>query len=81
MEQCSSPNEITAWSLIKDVAQAELDLYPTTNDEDADILANDLKNKSLGFNARNCIAYRKTEKELLNYLVKISTKVHNLLQL
>lgn len=39
--------------------------YPTTLQEDIDLLAKDDTENTLGFNKRNCILFRKGEKEVL----------------
>jgi protein-histidine N-methyltransferase len=64
MMPCSIENEIGAWRLIDQAATATLKGYSTSILEDIQLL----KDQNLTTNQRNCIIYRKSEKEILQYL-------------
>lgn len=58
-------NEAMAWSKIKSIVVEALGKYPTTLDEDYEILKND---KSLTYNTRNCVLLRVGEKKILHFV-------------
>jgi hypothetical protein len=51
--------------------------YPTTYDEDLEIL----NNKDLTFNHRNCVLFRSGEKEILLFLIKTTERILSLFDL
>jgi len=63
-------NEVKAWKLIKDVSLANLSQYPTTYEEDVEIL----KEEDIAFNKRMCVLLRKGEKNVLNYFIFCADK-------
>jgi hypothetical protein len=67
-------NEIQAWGLIKEMAELSMTKYPNGLEEDIELLKND----KLTFNEKNCIQYRKGEKEILHYLIDCAGKVNQL---
>jgi len=71
----SLENEIATWKYIDGRADAALAKYPNTLEEDNNILERDSTENFLGFNKRNCVIYRKGEKELLYYLKDCAEKV------
>lgn len=68
-------NELKAWAYIREIAERYLGWYPNTLEEDIELLSND---KALSFNQKNCILYRKGEKEILKFLINCSIKVNEL---
>ena len=68
-------NEAKAWKLISSACDKNLSRYPTTLQEDIELLAKDDQEPSLGFNIRNCILYRKGEKDILHYLKDCCDKI------
>ena len=48
--------------------------YPTSIEEDIELL----KDESLTFNKKNCIMYRKSEKDILRYLMDCCDRVNEL---
>lgn len=75
LPKISVKNEIAAWNLITSVVDACLAKYPTTIEEDIELLKQDESTNTLGFNKRNCILYRKGEKQVLNSLKDVSKRV------
>jgi len=74
-------NELATWNLIKETAQQDLDKFPNSLQDDIDLLAKDDEDHNLTFNKRNCIIYRKGEKELLHYIILSAQKVDELSKL
>jgi len=74
-------NELQAWNKIKEVALEALTKYPNTVEEDKEILEKDDMDHHLGFNNRNCILYRKAEKDILHYLIFCADKAAELVKL
>jgi hypothetical protein len=73
----SITNEIKAWTKICEVAQNQLDKYPTSYEEDEKVLEDD----SLTQNQRNCVLYRFGEKKILHFLIDTSKKIIPLLSM
>ena len=65
MSVVSLDNEESAWRTIEDAVDATLAKYPTTLDEDREILEEDKTENSLGKNKTNCILFRMSEKMVL----------------
>ena len=61
----SHTNETATWRKILKEANEALNKYPTTLEDDLEILEED---KSLTRNLRNCIMFRKNEKVVLHFL-------------
>ena len=57
--------ELAAWDNLKEVIEGALSRYPTSLEEDKQILEKDDQEKSLSRNIRNCVIYRKNEKIIL----------------
>ena len=79
MPSISKENEAAAWKLISKVADEALAQYPTTLEEDVQILAKDNAEHSLAQNKRNCVLYRKMDKEVLYFLKDSAQKVAELM--
>ena len=77
----SKQNEMAAWKHIKKLAEEALKRYPTTLDEDLEILARDSNERTLSNNIRNCIIYRKSEKAILHFLKECAAKAENLMKI
>jgi hypothetical protein len=61
------------------VAECALKLYPTSLDQDNDLLNDDQTNNNLTHNIRNCIRFRKKEKEILQFLLELGQKVKKIM--
>ena len=69
MPICSREHEIETWKMIDQIVEDKLNAYPNQLDEDIELLDLDKqKGYILGRNQRNCVKFRKTEKEVLMYL-------------
>ena len=68
MPAITKENELAAWQLIGKVASDQLALYPTTYEEDVELLNAEQEHETLGRNKRNCVLYRLSEKIILHYL-------------
>jgi len=69
-------NEVDAWNHIDKVCDQYLAAYDTTIEEDTKILTEDDANgNQLGFNKRNCVLYRKSEKGVLLWMKDVVVKV------
>ena len=55
-------NEVRAWKFLENIVDQTLANYPTSLAEDIAILAADDKEKTLNFNKKNCVMYRKLDK-------------------
>ena len=73
----SKRNERKVWETIKAMSQEGLERYPTTLQEDMEILQRD----DLSFNTRNCTLFRSGEKEILVFLIELADYVLNLLNM
>ena len=73
-------NELETWDLIIQVADEALGFYPTMLNEDIQILE-DTKDKKMNMNIRNCIMFRKNEKEVYQNLKDCAGKVKELAKL
>ena len=73
-------NELDTWDLITQVADEALGLYPTFLNEDIQILE-DTKDKKMNMNIRNCMIFRKNEKEVYQNLKDCAEKVKELAKL
>jgi hypothetical protein len=65
----SIKNESKILSKIKQMSETYLAAYPNSIEEDAEILARDDKEQYLTFNQRNCVYFRKGEKEILIWFI------------
>lgn len=62
----SLKNELATWNLIKSVVNDRLKAYPTTVEQDNDIIERqDLENE-IGTNKLNCVKFRRSEKVVLH---------------
>ena len=67
------------WRHIDKVCDEALKRYPTTLEEDIELLRRDQENAgALSYNKRNCILYRKSEKEVLYFFKDCASKVEKL---
>ena len=66
----SVANEKAAWNYIKETCLTALENYPTTLAEDNRVLEKDAAFGYLSVNERNCTLYRKSEKEMLELMIK-----------
>ena len=64
----SKDNEAAAWRYIDKVCDEALAKYPTTLEQDVEIIEKDAEERKLSVNKRNCVLYRMTEKYVLHYL-------------
>lgn len=71
-------NEVRAWNFLENIVDQTLANYPTSLAEDIALLEADDTEKTLGFNTRNCIMYRKLDKQLLAYWQDTINKVYQL---
>ena len=62
------------WKRIKKLALESLSFYPTSLEEDQEILDKDEKEKYLSYNENNCVQYRFGEKKILNFLTDSADK-------
>ena len=76
----SRRNEGRVFEKIKTMCEVALSQYPNTYEEDMEILADDEPPMSkLTFNQRNMVLFRSGEKEILLFLIELSTFVQRLL--
>ena len=75
MDVVSLDNEEGAWRVIEDAVDATLAKYPTTLDEDREILDEDKTENTLGKNKTNCILFRMSEKMVLLQIKDWADKV------
>jgi hypothetical protein len=68
--------EIKVWQAIGAACNKDLKLFPTSLEQDQDLLKTDLTE-----NQRNCVLYRIEIKELLGYLKRFGNLVQKLFQL
>ena len=66
---------MAVWQLIEQNCDLSLSKYPTSLQEDLQILQKDQKDGKLGFNKRNCVLLRKGEKEILYFLRDMAYRV------
>ena len=72
----SKDNEFAAWKHIYKAADAALEKYPTTLEEDHEILSTERNEyEKLGKNKTNCVIYRYTEKIILHFLKDCALKI------
>ena len=71
----SKKNELATWKLIMGYCSEGLEQYPSTKEEDEEIL----KREDLTFNMRNCVLFRHGEKEILAFLFELGEKVTQIL--
>ena len=69
----SIKNESKILSKIKQMSETYLAAYPNSIEEDTEILARDDKEQYLTFNQRNCVYFRKGEKEILIWFIQFTT--------
>ena len=74
----SIQNEKRVWAKLKMLALESLGNYPTTYEEDLEILE---KNEGLTFNTRNCVLFRSGEKKILLFLINTSDVMTEMLDL
>jgi hypothetical protein len=67
----SISNELKVLGKLKEKSLASLAGYPNTLEEDNDLLAKDDEKQFLTFNQRNCVLFRKGEKEILNWFIEL----------
>jgi len=75
MAVVSLDNEESVWRTIEDAVDAALAKYPTTLDEDREILDEDKTENALGKNKTNCILFRMSEKMVLLQIKDWADKV------
>ena len=73
----SKRNEGLAWKKIKKMCEAGMSEYPTTKEEDEEIL----KREDLTFNQRNCVLFRHGEKEILTFLIDMADLMEKILDM
>ena len=71
-------NETRVWQKLKLLSQESLGNYPTTYQEDLEILE---KNEGLTFNTRNCVLFRSGEKKILHFLIETADLVTEMFKL
>ena len=67
-QKASKESELEAWQYIAKLCDLTLERYPTTLEEDIELLESDDISSFLGHNKRNCVLLRKGEKEILHFL-------------
>ena len=67
------------WRHLDKVADKTLAKYPTTLVDDLKLIHRDDEEDILGMNKRNCVLYRKSEKELLYFLKSCAKRVESLI--
>ena len=77
MPTISKRNEKKVWESIKSMCEEGLSRYPSTLEEDMEILQRD----NLTFNERNCTLFRSGEKEILVFLIEMADYVLVLLEM
>ena len=65
-------NEVKTLSRLKEKSLTSLASYPNTLEEDNELLAKDAEKQHLTFNQRNCVLFRKGEKEILNWFIELA---------
>lgn len=75
IEKVSIENETATWKQITKIVDKALSEYPTTLDEDKELLEKDAKENSLSLNQKNCIRYRMSEKKVLHFLKDCSRQI------
>lgn len=74
-------NERAAWNLIRTKAEADLTKYPTSLAEDEELLGNEEQLNKMSQNQRNCVQFRRNEKEILRFLINSATEIIRVTQL
>ena len=64
--------EVGMWQFMDKVCYAALNKYPTTLQQDINLLNGDERTNTLTYNERNCVTFRKGEKMILNFLLDCS---------
>ena len=67
--------EVKVWHKIKKLAEDQLDKYPTSYQEDLELLDKDEKESGLTYNKRNCVLFRSGEKKILHFLVTTAERM------
>ena len=75
----SKENEFKVWTYLENTIDQALAKYPTTLKEDLQLLNEDIKEKKLSTNERNCLLFRKDEKKVLTFIKNCSNIVKILL--
>ena len=75
LQPISLQNELDAWIRIENIVKAALSLYPTSVEEDMNILERESQHDSLPQSLKNCIVYRRSEKAILDFLQDCAKKV------
>lgn len=70
--------EVAAWNLIKVLVQQLLNRFPNTIEEDIQIIQKDDAEHNLTFNEKNCVLFRKREKQMLHYFIFCADKANEL---
>lgn len=66
---------------VKALCEISLKQYPTSYQEDLDLLESDEKEKQLTQNERSCVLFRSGEKKILHFLIDASDKIQHLFTL
>eukprot|EP01022_Parablepharisma_sp_SALTPOND_P019559 TRINITY_DN3361_c0_g1_i1.p1 TRINITY_DN3361_c0_g1~~TRINITY_DN3361_c0_g1_i1.p1 ORF type:complete len:583 (-),score=90.94 TRINITY_DN3361_c0_g1_i1:4775-6523(-) len=72
----SATNEERALEMLKKLCEKNLARYPQSYEYDVEAL----KNPGLSYNERNCIIFRKGEKRVHNFHIRLATEVINVLK-
>ena len=67
--------EARTWESIKDDSEEKLARFPTSLQQDREMLQRDEHEHFLGKNKRNCVLYRKNQKVVLHFLIDCANKV------
>ena len=81
LEPISIDNELAAWNVIDKTCDKGLRRFSTTLQQDTQILKQDDEEHTLSFNKRNCILFRKGEKEIFHFYKECNVKINKLLNM
>ena len=81
MEAVSLENELQVWNLLECVAKIALSQYPTTINEDKELVEEYEQKKHLSFNHINCIKFIITEKKILHNFILCKIQINQLAKL
>lgn len=74
-------NELKVHQKLKSYSEFYLQSYPNDLEQDDKLLAQDDKQQFLSFNQRNCVLFRKGEKEILHWFIEFSSYCTRILSL
>jgi hypothetical protein len=81
MEPISKRNELAVWDILTTKFEALINRFPTTLQEDEQLLKRDEKDGKLTINEKNCISMRMKEKQICNFFLNTAKRSQKVLKM